>query len=151
MKHSNGFTLVELLVVISIITLLASVVLTSLNSARAKARDAQRKENLHQMETALRIYFLDNNDFPHCGLYDGGGWTARSTELYWSACMTPIMSKYIPVMPIDPINDRPDGGLSLYYYYVCYAIDAFSPCTSAYLNAYFETLTPNFAAITINP
>ncbi|HEV8601650.1 MAG TPA: prepilin-type N-terminal cleavage/methylation domain-containing protein, partial [Patescibacteria group bacterium] len=47
-KHSKGFTLIELLVVISIIGLLASVTLVSLNSARAKARDAKRVGDLKQ-------------------------------------------------------------------------------------------------------
>ena len=43
MRYANrGFTLIELLVVISIIGLLFSIVLTSANSARAKARDALR-------------------------------------------------------------------------------------------------------------
>ena len=57
MKNSSrAFTLIELLVVISIISLLSSVVLSSLNTARAKSRDAKAQQELAQVRTALFLY-----------------------------------------------------------------------------------------------
>jgi len=62
-KNQKGFTLIELLVVIAIIGILSSIVLASLNSARAKARDARRKVDLKQVQTALELYYSN------CGTY----------------------------------------------------------------------------------
>ncbi len=57
MKHTNkGFTLVELLVVIAIIGLLAGIAVVSVNSTRAKARDARRIADIKQMQNALELY-----------------------------------------------------------------------------------------------
>lgn len=60
----DGFTLIELLVVIAIIGLLSSVVLTSLNSTRVKARDARRQTDLKQFQLALELYFNTNGKYP---------------------------------------------------------------------------------------
>ena len=62
MKSFNrGFTLIELLVVIAIIGILSSVVLASLNSARAKGRDARRISDLKQLQLALELYYEANS------------------------------------------------------------------------------------------
>jgi prepilin-type N-terminal cleavage/methylation domain-containing protein len=63
-KNQRGFTLIEMLVVIAIIGLLASVVLLALNSARSKSRDAKRAADVRQIMTALELYFNDCGSYP---------------------------------------------------------------------------------------
>lgn len=60
MNTKKGFTLIELLVVIAIIGLMASVVLASLNSARAKAANSAVKSNLAGARAEAALFF-DNN------------------------------------------------------------------------------------------
>src|SRR3990172_7752639 len=58
---NKGFTLLEILVVISIIGMLAALSLPNFMSTRARARDAQRKSDLKQIQKALELYKLDQS------------------------------------------------------------------------------------------
>ena len=62
--NKQGFTLIELLVVIAIIGLLSTLAVVSLNNAREKSRDAKRVSDIKQVQTALELYYTDNNGYP---------------------------------------------------------------------------------------
>ena len=64
MKKQKGFTLIELLVVIAIIGLLSTLAVVALNNARAKSRDAKRVSDIKQVQTALELYYNDQNAYP---------------------------------------------------------------------------------------
>ena len=70
MNKSKGFTLIELLVVIAIIGILSSVVLASLNSARAKGSDAAVKSGLANMRAQAELYYDGTGGQSYTGVCD---------------------------------------------------------------------------------
>lgn len=62
-RKNKAFTLIEMLVVISIIALLIALLLPSLNSARATARKIQCQSNLREIGMAYCVYAHSNDDF----------------------------------------------------------------------------------------
>ncbi len=64
MINKKGFTLIEVLVVIFIIGLLASVVLVGLGTFRARGRDARRIADLRSTQNILELYYAKNGEYP---------------------------------------------------------------------------------------
>ena len=108
LKIKKGFTLIEMLVVVSLIGVLTTLVAANLNSARERARDTQRKSDLRNIETGLRLYYQDYQAFPGNG--SGGeisgcgadGISVCSWGGNWSDSNTTYMNK----MPKDPLPDQ---------------------------------------------
>lgn len=119
-NKKKAFTLIELLVVVAIISLLSSIVMASLNSARVKARDAKRKADLHQLRSALELSFNNRGYYPGDGNCDlaypntdqSTCWNnpAAGTTSYILQYLV-TADKVIPSLPVDPINN------SVYYYF----------------------------------
>jgi prepilin-type N-terminal cleavage/methylation domain-containing protein len=63
-KASHGFTLVELMVVISIIAVLAAIIIPVAVSSREKAKQTECRSNLRAIAVAMRNYHTDNGFYP---------------------------------------------------------------------------------------
>ena len=63
MKNKKGFTLIELMVVISIIALLSSVVLAALQDARKKGIDGNIKTQLNHFRTQASNFYANGNTY----------------------------------------------------------------------------------------
>ena len=96
----RGFTLIELLVVIAIIGLLSSIVLASLNSARAKGRDALRISNVQSLKLALELYYDTNGSYPKQGSTDNGYDMLSPTAT--PTLISSLTPNYIATIPVDP-------------------------------------------------
>jgi type II secretion system protein G len=116
-RRVPGFTLIELLIVITIIGILASLVLANMAGARERARDAQRKADLRQVQTALRLYYNDFQGYPAHGT--AGVTSLRiqhaptSQTFQWGEPFTLNSITYMGRLPLDPVS----SGVYSYYYW----------------------------------
>ena len=67
----RGFTLIELLVVIGIIGMLVAIAIPNFLSARQRASDSKKKQEMGELKSALRLYYNDYQTYP--AAYTGGG------------------------------------------------------------------------------
>lgn len=95
----RGFTLIELMVVIALIGLFASIILASLGTARAKGRDAKRLSDIKNIQIALQLYYGAHGQYPSCG---------------WKnfACLQSALEDdgYMSVVPQGPLYDSSQAG-----------------------------------------
>ncbi len=60
----KGFTLIEMLIVVAVIGVLASLVLVGLGPVQRQGRDARRIQDVRQVQTGLELYFVKHGNYP---------------------------------------------------------------------------------------
>lgn len=109
-KLNSGFTLIELMIVIAIISMVAALGVANYQTSLKKARDAHRKTDLQQIRSALEIYRADIGSYPTGAapafLIHGCGSPCGAADCTFGnkwECGTPT-STYIEKLPQDPKN-----------------------------------------------
>lgn len=92
-SRSKGLTLIELLIVISILAILIFIAMMSWRNQIAKARDSQKKDDLSRLSIAIEEYFSDNNCYPQENILDN--------------CSGSELSPYLESIPCDPVTGQP--------------------------------------------
>ncbi len=128
----RAFTLIELLIVISIISMLSSIVIATTTSAQAKGRDAKRVQQIRQIDLATRLYIDTLGHAPladmGCGVSSGpvSEEDARdcmfsSSDSSWSTFATALVTAgVISEVPVDPCGSQCDSlsGYDVGYTYI---------------------------------
>ena len=136
MFRRHGFTIVELLIVIVIIAILASITIAVFNGIQQRGRDSARKSDFKVLQTALEAYHADRGAYPSCntGTAFQHGTEAAATcgVINIAAQLAPT---YISKVPVDQVNSAPH----VYYYAVGFKKDpvscglTYTPSQDAYL------------------
>lgn len=129
LPKKDGLTLVELLIVIAIIGLLASIFTINISKWRARTRDSQRVADIKTVQQGLAFYFFRSEyhgSYPIEEIYIIGN-DNLSVEL--------LSTGAISTIPIDPINE----GNYRYHYCSLQACTGESDGTSYILTYYLET------------
>lgn len=85
-QQIKGFTIIELLVSVTIIAILSTIGMNGYQSVARGGRDALRKSDLEQIRSALEIYKSQNNTYPNASV----------------ACVPDLTTDYINPYPLDP-------------------------------------------------
>lgn len=88
-RKERGFTLIELMIVMTVIGILASIAIPSYQRSVIKARESVLMEDLYQMRRAIDSYFVDHGKYP------------ESLEALAEA-------KYLRGIPVDPMTGASD-------------------------------------------
>ncbi len=73
-KRDEGFTIVELLIVIVVIGILALLVITTYSGIQAKARNAKRQSDLKSLQTQIEAFFSQNGYYPNLTDLNSATW-----------------------------------------------------------------------------
>lgn len=118
---NRGFTIVELLVVIVVIGILATITVVAYGNVSLKARDNVRKSDIAAITKAMELYYLDNGQYPVIspnGTTNPGLNTAWviSGDSSWSVLEAQLPVNKIPVDPLRMPNVDPRYSSSNYGY-----------------------------------
>lgn len=100
MKKNNAFSLIELLVSISIIGIIITIGLSSYSTINKKTHDTKRKSDIEQLRSALEMYRTENKFYPT------GGCVSQSCQAVDLSALAADLLPYMSALPTDPNSSQ---------------------------------------------
>ncbi|MFN3692566.1 MAG: type II secretion system protein [Candidatus Paceibacteria bacterium] len=111
--RKTGFTLVELMVVMSVIGILSSIVYANYSSSRAVSRDEVRKSALKSMQVAIELYKSQYGVYPPQGCGTSPTWAGPGPQPAYGCTadtyVTGLVPDFIAALPTDPLSENTNG------------------------------------------
>jgi type II secretion system protein G len=102
-RPARGFTLLELLIVITVIAILSGVLVPRVATHMKSSRDARRLADIKQVRNAIEQYFMDTGVYPPAKTNPAaGGWDVSNDGDFIPML---VQAGYLPEVPQDPTND----------------------------------------------
>ena len=115
----NGFTIVELLIVIVVIAILAAISVVAYNGIQTRARDTARIQKIKDISKAIELYKVDNGYYPQIQDGNGSETTCGSQTENWGHCdrNNILATALSPYMKLDPtsFSSATQGNYGWYY------------------------------------
>jgi prepilin-type N-terminal cleavage/methylation domain-containing protein len=103
-KRNQGFTIVELLIVIVVIGILALLVITTYSGIQAKARNSKRQTDIASLQTQLEAWFSQNGYYPSLTDMNSSSWLSTNMKSLDQTALTdpsnPTQSKTLVTAPV---------------------------------------------------
>ncbi|MFC1683870.1 type IV pilin protein [Pseudomonadota bacterium] len=105
-RHSSGFTLIELMIVVAIIAIISAIAVPAYNNYIREAQFAAAKANVEPLRLILEDYWLDNSDYGDGGankalLLTNYGWQPDGDQGTYSYAVTASTNSYTIVVTHD--------------------------------------------------
>lgn len=104
MRSKQGFTLVEIIIVVAIISIIAGIVLFNVGTASQKSRDGDRQADLRTLQSAVELYKQKYGRYP-AGCRGAGVWSGQTSTDYVCASgnqyIVGLAPEFIRALPTD--------------------------------------------------
>ena len=80
LKNKKGFTIVELLIVIVVIGILATLVIVTFTGIQQKARNSQRQTDINAVDSHVEAYYATNGNYPTLANLNDATWRSANMK-----------------------------------------------------------------------
>src|SRR3989344_1386612 len=127
----KGFTLVELMIAITIVAIISSIGLVSYSKAQMLGRDTKRKQDLRSIAIALQLYYQTNKRYPCTAGWQESYQNLKPNNWISDTCAADatLSPQYINQVPVDPMNTGIEPWKGTNYSYIYWSASGFGTCT----------------------